>query len=557
MKKNKMKITAAATGAILALSAFAGCGAKIADDENTLEIYATSAGYGIEWLYDLEKVFEKQNPGCNVEITYDVGVELAENKIKSGPKVTTADLFFSLEDWNTLVLSGSNGVAGYDCALEDLTAFIDEKDENGESLRDKLAPELIKSLSIETETSKGSGEYEDRVYALPWASAATGIVYNKDMFETRGWELPRTTNELIVLADKVKDAGLIAFANESQTGYIGYLAQAMFAQYAGAEEYDEFYSPVTEDDWKMYSADPSKAGEFYYGRLYSAEVMEQICCLDFGRMSEYVTQDGYERAQGRLVSAQAAMSINGDWFDNEMSVAIQGAHEAGNNYTSGMMKTPVISALSDQLSYWKKLLPSHATYTAAKAADGTETTETLKLCDELLAGLVDYVDGKTQELPSVTYAGTKITATAADAARVKAARGVYNSLGSGHTIVIPAYATAKEAAKKFIRLLYSDTGIEAFLTRTKGGIMPVKYDVSKWEGYSSATQLQKDIYDIVESGSPIKFMDGLFYGLPRVPSDFYLYSRSNEKYETPRQQVEKTSMEREAYIEFMMNLGLL
>ena len=132
MKKNKMKITAAATGAILALSAFAGCGAKIADDENTLEIYATSKGYGIEWLYDLEKVFEEQNPGCNVEITYDVGVELAENKIKSGPKVTTADLFFSLEDWNTLVLSGSKGVAGYDCALEDLTAFIDEKDENGE-----------------------------------------------------------------------------------------------------------------------------------------------------------------------------------------------------------------------------------------------------------------------------------------------------------------------------------------------------------------------------------------------------------------------------------------
>ena len=202
-------------------------------------------------------------------------------------------------------------------------------------------------------------------------------------------------------------------------------------------------------------------------------------------------------------------------------------------------------------------MPSHATYTAAKAADGTETTETLKLCDELLAGLVDYVDGKTQELPSVTYAGTKIAATAADAARVKAARGVYNSLGSGHTIVVPAYATAKEAAKKFIRLLYSDTGIEAFLTRTKGGILPVKYDVTKWGGYSSATPLQKDIYDIVESGSPIKFMDGLFYGLPRVPSGFYLYSRSNAKYETPRQQVDKTSMEREAYIEFMMNLGLL
>lgn len=64
-----------------------------------------------------------------------------------------------------------------------------------------------------------------------------------------------------------------------------------------------------------------------------------------------------------------------------------------------MMKTPVISALSDQLSYWKELLPLHPTYSAAKAADGTETTETLKLCDELLAGLVDYADGKRRNCP--------------------------------------------------------------------------------------------------------------------------------------------------------------
>ena len=59
---------------------------------------------------------------------------------------------------------------------------------------------------------------------MPFNSSTPILYYNKDMFETRGWELPRTTNELIVLADKVKDAGLIAFANESQTGYIGYLA---------------------------------------------------------------------------------------------------------------------------------------------------------------------------------------------------------------------------------------------------------------------------------------------------------------------------------------------
>ena len=540
---------------VFGMSTLGGCKKKADDDENTLEIYATSAGYGIEWLYDLEKIFEANNPGTNVVITYDVGVELAEDKIKSGPKATTADLFFSLEDWQSLILSGSNGVAGYDCALEDLTDFLDEKDESGNSLREQISSTLLNDLAIETETQKGSGEYTVKNYVLPWASACTGLVYNKNLFARNGWDLPRTSDELISLADQIKEKKLIAFANESSTGYIGYIAQAMFAQYVGAEDYAKYYSPIVEDDWKMYADNASTGGDWYYGRLYAAKVMEQICCLDYGRMSSYVKEDGYDRAQGRLVAAQAAMAINGDWFDNEMSVAIDGAHKAGNDYTSGMMKTPVISALSDRLSYWNKLLPSHETYNKAIASKN-EVGQKLVLCEELLCGLVDYVDGKTSVLPSVQDGEKTITATAADAEIVKAARGVYNSLGSGHTIVIPAYATAKNLAKKFVRLLYSEEGIKAFLNRTKGGILPVKYDVESWEGYESSTDFQKDIYNIVSNGTPIKFMDGLFYALPRVPVKFYDYSQSSSNYKTPEKEIADTSLTRSRYIDFMKNLGI-
>lgn len=94
------------------------------------------------------------------------------------------------------------------------------------------------------------------------------------------------------------------------------------------------------------------------------------------------------------------------------------------------------------------------------------------------------------------------------------------------------------------------------MNRTKGGILPVKYDVESWEGYESSTDFQKDIYKIVSNGTPIKFMDGLFYALPRVPVKFYDYSQSSSNYKTPEKEIADTSLTRSRYIDFMKNLGI-
>lgn len=48
---------------------------------------------------------------------------------------------------------------------------------------------------------------QDGVYALPYAANCAGILYNKDMFDENGWEIPETWSEFIALCEKIKSAG--------------------------------------------------------------------------------------------------------------------------------------------------------------------------------------------------------------------------------------------------------------------------------------------------------------------------------------------------------------
>lgn len=48
---------------------------------------------------------------------------------------------------------------------------------------------------------------QDGVYALPYAANCAGILYNKDMFDENGWEIPNTWSEFISLCEEIKASG--------------------------------------------------------------------------------------------------------------------------------------------------------------------------------------------------------------------------------------------------------------------------------------------------------------------------------------------------------------
>jgi raffinose/stachyose/melibiose transport system substrate-binding protein len=57
----------------------------------------------------------------------------------------------------------------------------------------------------------------DGIYGVPYVANAAGMLYNKDMFEEKGWTIPETWDEMIALFDKIKAEG------EVLPIYLGYL----------------------------------------------------------------------------------------------------------------------------------------------------------------------------------------------------------------------------------------------------------------------------------------------------------------------------------------------
>ena len=46
-------------------------------------------------------------------------------------------------------------------------------------------------------------------YGVPYAANAAGVLYNRDMFEEHGWEIPTTWDELIALCEEIQAEGIL------------------------------------------------------------------------------------------------------------------------------------------------------------------------------------------------------------------------------------------------------------------------------------------------------------------------------------------------------------
>lgn len=55
----------------------------------------------------------------------------------------------------------------------------------------------------------------DGTYGVPYMANAAGILYNKDLFEEHGWQIPETWDELIALCEDIQETGILPF-------YMGY-----------------------------------------------------------------------------------------------------------------------------------------------------------------------------------------------------------------------------------------------------------------------------------------------------------------------------------------------
>lgn len=51
----------------------------------------------------------------------------------------------------------------------------------------------------------------DGIFGVPYVANAAGVLYNKDIFQEHGWEVPQTWDEFMSLCDEIKEAGMTPF----------------------------------------------------------------------------------------------------------------------------------------------------------------------------------------------------------------------------------------------------------------------------------------------------------------------------------------------------------
>ncbi len=152
------------------------------------------------------------------------------------------------------------------------------------------------------------GKMDGKLYSLPSEVETLVLYYNKSLFEQKGWQPPKTIDELMALAEQIASDGIILFAHGN-------------ADWRAANEWfvGEFLNHV---------AGPQHVYEALMGKRQwdDPEFMRAIELLNttqqngwfMGGLDRYYTA-GFNDTRTAFGSGEAAMKIEGIWFFGDIN----------------------------------------------------------------------------------------------------------------------------------------------------------------------------------------------------------------------------------------------
>lgn len=141
---------------------------------------------------------------------------------------------------------------------------------------------------------------DGKLYGLPRNTDVAGFYYNEKMFKENGWTVPKTYDELLELAKKINDKGIIPLAMDGGDGWpmAVYLSDILYK--------------LTGSDYSSTVSDAIKKGDFSDANIKKAtEILKQTADAKMFQKG-YDSQD-YGTAQNLFTNGQAAMFYMGSW----------------------------------------------------------------------------------------------------------------------------------------------------------------------------------------------------------------------------------------------------
>ncbi|MBQ7164697.1 MAG: extracellular solute-binding protein, partial [Clostridia bacterium] len=407
-----------------------------------IELAYWTSGLGEEYIRKTIENFEKKYP------QYKVAYEPSPN----GGAITNTFGYGANYDTVDLYMYAINAIEPEDLIknAEPLDDLVNGKYENESiTLGEKILPEFRSALMSD------DGHYHSLTYGGGW----TGIAYNRKIIDGVKYKIPNTTDELARLALDISDdfgsKGITPFIHYQNGGYWMTIASSWQIQYDGPDYYFNNFLPLKDSS----GISPSKSVLIAEdGRKAAMDALEKL--VTPGYVYNGSNALIFTDAQTLFLNDKAAMMVNGSWLINEMK------QHVNENYDFSMMPTPVISSIKNKCTTIEHDAELSALITAVDAAYSPE------------------------EVP-LTGAGYSVNE--ADRARIFEARYIMHSNFDQHGMVIPKYASAKEAAKLFVQYFYSDENLKMYHDVTHM-TLPIRYsdgssiDMNGWLAWEKQQQ---------------------------------------------------------------------
>ncbi|MFB8188608.1 ABC transporter substrate-binding protein [Microbacterium sp. NPDC055988] len=276
------RLVAAALGATLVGTALAGCSAD--SGAETIR-FTFSKREAIEFMTALVADYNSSQSDVKVEIDTS-GVDVVSASFVRGnpPDIMLANYNYEVARFVQR------------CALTDLS-----ETDAAASIRDDLQPLMDQY-----------GSCEGRQSALPYSVMAASVIYNKDIFEAQGLEVPQTWDELLAVCDQLKAAGIDPFYGTFKDDWT--VGQGWYDYTAGGSvDVIEFFDALAEE-----GADVGPDSEVSFEKDF-AEPMDRMLQL----ANDYTNADAASRAYGdgnlAFGKGEAAMYLQGPWAFSEIA----------------------------------------------------------------------------------------------------------------------------------------------------------------------------------------------------------------------------------------------
>lgn len=189
-KRKILKVMSISSGILMALMGFTGCANQSENEKVEVELVS----YKPEAVEAFNKIADYFN-----ETHDDIYLKIDS----PNEAMTILKTRFIREDYPDII--GIGGDINYSNFL-DADLFMDISDFEG--ITNVKQSYLDMDEELEFVPKEGT-------YALPYVANAAGILYNKDMFEEHGWQVPETWDEFVALCEQIQAEGMLPL-------YLGY-----------------------------------------------------------------------------------------------------------------------------------------------------------------------------------------------------------------------------------------------------------------------------------------------------------------------------------------------